>query len=104
MNDFGSLKIQYLSKMTEWQIAFTTANRLEHQASILRKNLIKATKTKIMDGKIFITFNENKYELEKIGERGDFPLYRIMKNKRVVLEAYWGSTDDVRLDIVMEKL
>ena len=54
--------------------------------------------------KIFITFNENKYELEKIGERGDFPLYRIMKNKRVVLEAYWGSTDDVRLDIVMEKL
>ena len=98
------LKSEYLAKLDEWRIAFSKANQLDHQASVLRRYIIKHTRTKRMDGKIFITYGDDKFELTQIGVDEDYPLYSIMKNKRMVRKSYWGHCDDVKFDIVMGKL
>ena len=102
--ELESLKSQYASKMDEWRLAFNTTNQLQHQSALLRRSIVKFTKTKIMDGKVFITYGDDKFELTKVGEDGGFPLYHIMKNKRMVTERYWGFSEEVKFDIVMGKL
>ena len=104
MNELESLKSKYEERFEEWAKSRNTTNRLDYQVSVIQRNINKFTKTKIRDGKTFIYFNDNVYELTKVGEDDDIPKYHLMKNKRLISESYWDHASEIKFDIVMGKI
>ena len=104
MKELEALKLKYEERFGEWAKSFNTTNRLDYQVSVIKRNINRFAKTKNMDGKTFIYYNDDVYELTKVGEDDDIPKYHVMKNKRLISESYWEHASEIKFEIVMGKI
>jgi hypothetical protein len=98
-NQYDTLWNTYMDSHRAYSNANMALSRFKHEVS----RLVKWSRS---GSTILLSYGQEIYEVtqNKKKKANGEPTYRVMKAKRVICSEYWRDMDNLRVDIVFDKL